>query len=99
MSALPPKADITSNRHAKHKKGTAGRERRSDPFCDPPKWGHPGLGIRRLMTLMSVRWIDFAVRLITSPEAMRLFVTPNTRREAEYGIGAIVGLLIGYKLA
>jgi hypothetical protein len=48
---------------------------------------------------MSVRWIDFAVRLITSPEAMRLFVTPNTPRKAENGIGAFVGLLIGYKLA
>ena len=60
------------------KKGPLGCEHRSDPFCDPPKVGHPGWVIRRLMLITSVRWIDLAVRLITPPDAMRLFVTPST---------------------
>ena len=52
----------------------------SDPFCDPPKVGTPRLGNSASNTTTSVRWIDLAVRLITLPDAMRLFVTPSTPR-------------------
>jgi len=68
-------------------KGTAGHERRSDPFCDPPKVvGDTGLGLRHLMPAIVTQWIALAVRLITSPVAMRLFVTPSTPRSAEIRI-------------
>jgi hypothetical protein len=38
-----------------HKKGIAGCERRSDPFCDPPKVGTPELGNSASNVLMMAR--------------------------------------------
>jgi hypothetical protein len=44
MSALCQKRTLLPIITGRHKKGTAGCEHRSDPFCDPPKVGTPGLG-------------------------------------------------------
>jgi hypothetical protein len=62
MEIVPPKAEIrqrtlwvNSGRRfpiitGRHKKGTAEHERHSDPFCDPPNLGTPGLGNSAFLT-------------------------------------------------
>jgi len=71
--------DIASN-HYGHKKGPLGVSAAAIPSAIRRNWGHPGWVFRRLMRIISVRWIDLAVRLITPRQAMRLFVTPSTPR-------------------
>ena len=72
--------DIASIITGRHKKGPLGVSTAAIPSAIRRKWGHPGWVFRRLIQIISVRWIDLAVRLITPRQAMRLFVTPSTPR-------------------